>query len=250
MANDLIPSQRNPKWHRDEIILALDLYFNLEPGQITSSNPAIIELSQVLNRLPIFKERPDAVRFRNPNGVSLKLSNFLAIDPNYHGKGMQSYSQLDKRIFSEFQSNQIELKRIAKTIREAVENPTLNLSLYEMKEDVEEESLEFKEGRVLYKIHRYKERNSKLVLAKKVKHLKKYGNLDCEACTFNFQVKYGDLGKGFIECHHQIPLNQYDGIQETKLEDLVLVCSNCHRMLHRGMETVTVQNLKGLINTR
>ena len=71
---------RNPKWHRDEIILALDLYFRLDPGQISARNPAIIELSKVLNKLPIHEERPDSVKFRNPNGVGLKLSNFLAID--------------------------------------------------------------------------------------------------------------------------------------------------------------------------
>jgi 5-methylcytosine-specific restriction enzyme A len=35
---------RNPKWHRKELILALDLYFKLEPGQISSLNPEIIAL--------------------------------------------------------------------------------------------------------------------------------------------------------------------------------------------------------------
>lgn len=73
---------RNPKWQRDEIILALDLYFNLESGQMNATNNDIIELSKILNQLPIHENRPDEVRFRNPNGVALKLSNFLAIDPN------------------------------------------------------------------------------------------------------------------------------------------------------------------------
>lgn len=246
MSDKSIPAQRNPKWHRDEIILALDLYFNLK-GSISHSNPEIIELSQILNRLPIFKLRPDEVRFRNPNGTSLKLSNFLAIDPHYHGKGMQSYSRLDQEVFLEFQNKKDELRRIAKTIRAAAENLELSLKLYEIQEDGEEEKLEFREGRVLYKLHKYKERDSKLVLFKKTQHLKKYGSLDCESCDFNFQLKYGDLGKGYIECHHQVPLYQYEGIQQTRLEDLALVCSNCHRMLHRGMDTLSVGNLKRLI---
>ena len=88
---------RNPKWHRDEIILALDLYSRLEPGHISSTNPEIQELSAILNGLPIHEVRPDEAKFRNPNGVSLKLSNFLAIDPTYKGKGMQSFSKLDKK---------------------------------------------------------------------------------------------------------------------------------------------------------
>lgn len=246
MTND-IPAQRNPKWHRDEIILALDLYFKLEPGQINHSNLAIIELSEVLNRLPIFKIRPDQVRFRNPNGAAMKLGNILAIDPSYHGKGLKGGGKLEKVVFEEFQNNRGELRNIANTIRAAASNPQLCLKLYELSEDVEEEQLEFREGKVLYKLHKYKERDSKLVLLKKTQHLKKYGSLDCEACSFNFQVKYGDLGKGFIECHHQIPLNQYDGIQQTKLEDLALVCSNCHRMLHKGIETMKVKDLKGLL---
>ena len=90
---------RNPKWHRDEIILALDLYSRLEPGQISSTNSDIQELSILLNQLPIHDVRPDEAKFRNPNGVSLKLGNFLAIDPTYSGKGMQSHSKLDKKVF-------------------------------------------------------------------------------------------------------------------------------------------------------
>jgi len=242
-----IPAQRNPKWHRDEIILALDLYFKLEPGQIHGRNPAVIELSEVINRLPIFDIRPDAERFRNPNGVGLKLSNFLAIDPDYHGKGMQSYSKLDKLVFDEFSSKRNELSRIASTIRTTVADPQLRMKLYEINEEPEEALLEFREGRVMYRLHKYKERDTKLVLAKKTQHLKKYGALDCESCDFNFQVKYGDLGKGFIECHHQIPLYQYEGIQETHLDDLALVCSNCHRMLHRGMDTLSVGDLRSRV---
>lgn len=77
---------RNPKWHRDEIILALDLYFSADRGSIDDKNKKIVELSQVLNKLPLFPERPDEEKFRNPNGVTLKLSNFLAFDPTYKGK--------------------------------------------------------------------------------------------------------------------------------------------------------------------
>ena len=43
----------------------------------------MIELSHGLNALTLHPERPDAARFRNPNGVALKLANFAALDPNY-----------------------------------------------------------------------------------------------------------------------------------------------------------------------
>jgi hypothetical protein len=47
-----------------------------------------VELSRVLNSLPIHTVRPDLERFRNPNGVALKLANFAALDPAYPGRGI------------------------------------------------------------------------------------------------------------------------------------------------------------------
>ena len=74
---------KNPPWHRDEIILALDLYFGPSLGPIDDKNPKIIALSELLNKLPIFEAKPNQETFRNANGVTLKLSNFLALDPDY-----------------------------------------------------------------------------------------------------------------------------------------------------------------------
>jgi predicted HNH restriction endonuclease len=85
---------RNPNWHRDEIILALDLYFSRERGSIDDKNSKIIELSKTLNDLPLFPDRPDEEKFRNPYGVTLKLSNFLAFDPDY--KGMAAFKMSSK----------------------------------------------------------------------------------------------------------------------------------------------------------
>lgn len=223
---------RNPKWHRDEIILALDLYFRLASGKIHAGNPQVIELSRIINQLPIYEVKPDELKFRNPNGVSLKLSNFLAIDDSHSGKGMSSYSRLDAEIFNEFKNDRKRLSQIAGAIKAAVSNPILRESLSKIEnEDDDEESS--KEGEVLYKLHKYRERNKKIVAKKKAESLKKLGKLECEICGFDFHLKYGELGYGFIECHHKVPLYSLDAATETKLDDLALVCSNCHRMLHR-----------------
>lgn len=238
---------RNPKWHRDEIILALDLYFKLEPGQIHARNPAIIELSKVLNKLPIHEERPDSIKFRNPNGVGLKLSNFLALDPTYDGKGMKSFSKLDKLVFEGFENKKQLLADLAKNIKETVLNEPLNNKLYAIGEDGEDSTFFVNEGAVIYRLHKLYERNTKINNEKKAIHLKKYGQLDCEACDFNFHKTYGDLGKGYIECHHTTPLYQIAGEAITTLDDLALVCSNCHRMIHRNMDGVSVQGLRGIV---
>lgn len=184
---------RNPKWHRDEIILALDLYFKSDRGSIDARNPNIIKLSEELNQLPIFPLRPDAERFRNPNGVGLKLSNFLAIDPEHAGKGMQSHSKLDKEVFKEFVNDRKRLQAIAQRIREVLNNEPLRQTISYIEEDENEELDMVQEGQVLYRLHKYRERNASIVAAKKKSVLKATGALACEACAFDFFVKYGQI---------------------------------------------------------
>ena len=51
---------------------------------------------------------------------------------------------------------------------------------------------------------------------------------------------------GFIECHHNIPLHEKENERLTKLSDLSLLCSNCHRMIHRKKKWLTIKELKEL----
>lgn len=224
---------KNPNWHRDEIILALDLYFDKDRGAISPSNRKIIELSKILNRLPIIQEKPDEAKFRNPNGVSLKLSNFLAVDPNYNGEGMSRGSKLDKQLFNEYSSDLPLLKILALKIKKIVEDEKLLNELKYVEED--ETSDTVNEGKVIYKLHKIRERDTKIIKAKKEAFKKINGRVYCEKCGFDFEKTYGAIGKDFIECHHIIPLHKFDYIKTTKLEDLMLLCSNCHRMEHRRM---------------
>ena len=74
--------------------------------------------------------------------------------------------------------------------------------------------------------------------------LKHYG-YDCAVCGFNFESKYGTLGKEFIHVHHLKPLALTDG--EYKLDavaDLRPVCPNCHAMLHRGEVVLSIEELR------
>ena len=160
---------RNPKWHRDEIILALDLYFDKDLGPMDSRNPKIIALSELLNRLPIFDHKPDQQTFRNPNGVTLKLSNFKALDPNYKGKGMEAYSKLDKEVFEEFSSNTKLLHRIANEIRQISEDTKLSNAVSKIENDEMSETDSVKEGQLLYKLHKVRARDRRIIKEKKKK---------------------------------------------------------------------------------
>jgi 5-methylcytosine-specific restriction protein A len=238
---------RNPKWHRDEIILALDLYFSEDRGSIDSKNKNIISISQVLNDLPLFPNRPDKERFRNANGVTLKLSNFLAFDPNYKGIGMKSGSKLDKVVFEEFYWKRKELRILASKIKRIAEDPILRSKLSTIEEDDQTETDSVKEGQVLYKLHKYRERVPAIVIRKKNQAIGRFGKLNCEACTFEFEPFYGEIGNGYIECHHRTPLYRFKIDTTTTLDDLALVCSNCHRMLHRRIDTISVEDLSTMI---
>lgn len=233
-----------PKWHRDEIILALDLYYSIEPKEMDHKNPKIIELSEILNNLPIHKDRKDNQKFRNANGVGLKLSNFKAIDPDFEGKGMDRYSKLDREVFFEFKGRNDDLKSIANQIKETVSNREITQKLYRIQDEEDDEIQSVREGRVIYKLHKLRERDSKINKKKKSNYLKQNKKLDCEICGFDFYEVYGDLGKGFIEAHHRVPLAEISGETRTELKDLSLVCSNCHRMLHREIDTLSVDKLK------
>lgn len=239
---------RNPKWHRDEIILALDLYFDKDRGAIDSDNLKIIELSELLNSLPLFEYKPNKMTFRNTNGVKLKLSNFEAIDPEYNGNGMKAYSKLDKEIFEEFCSDRQLLHVIAKEIKKIATNSELSDEILKIKDDETTDLDSVKEGQILYKMHRFRERDKRIIDAKKGKVLKEIGILKCEACGFDFEKTYGSLGKGYIECHHLIPLSNFASKRETNLEDLTLLCSNCHRMIHKDLNISTIEQFKLKLN--
>lgn len=81
------------------------------------------------------------------------------------------------------------------------------------------------------------ERSDKL-RKKAIDHYTDGGRIKCKICCFDFEDFYGDYGKGFIEIHHQKPVFMFEGEDmEQKIEDAIEnvmpVCPNCHRMIHR-----------------
>lgn len=121
------------------------------------------------------------------------------------------------------------------------------LSEFDIAEVVADIDEEFPEGKELTRIHKSKERNPKVVQRKKKKVLSTNGKLACEVCGFDFAKIYGQLGYGFAECHHIVPVSQLTDGQKTKLSDLAIVCANCHRMLHKGRPLLSVGELREII---
>ena len=174
-----------------------------------------------------------------------KLENFKRLDPAYPGIGLPAGSKQDEEVWNRFSGDLHGLRREAESIRRLVETAErLDVSVLAVDEDEE-----FPEGKLAQRVHSGRERNARLVKRKKEQALARYGCLMCEVCGFNFEATYGEPGHGFIECHHLIPVTEWpEGEKTTRLEDAALVCSNCHRMLHRKRPWLSIANLRAMMN--
>ena len=94
-----------------------------------------------------------------------------------------------------------------------------------------------------YKCHLYEYRRNR-ALRNQVAQENDYV---CYVCGLKFETIYGSIGEEFIEVHHKHPI--HDGERETKPEDLVCVCSNCHSMLHRNASPLSPEELKKIIES-
>lgn len=100
--------------------------------------------------------------------------------------------------------------------------------------DEEIDEISDSEGKYRYVLHRRRERSSALRKAK-VKHFLTTNDfIHCELCRVNLNEKYpSSLSEGYIEVHHIKPLSTLMEHTPTHIDDLILLCPNCHRMVHR-----------------
>lgn len=99
------------------------------------------------------------------------------------------------------------------------------------------------EGATSIRRHMRRERLPSLVAAKKAAVLETRGHLACEACHFDFAATYGDLGANMCEVHHLEALSARPGATRTTLDDLAILCANCHRVIHATRPMWSVHQL-------
>jgi len=101
-------------------------------------------------------------------------------------------------------------------------------------------------------IKTHRKREARLRKKKIAEVLKKnHGRLACEVpnCGFNFVERYGEIGTGFAQVHHKTPLGKArDKGRNVLLSELVVVCPNCHAMIHIGGECRSIETLSALIS--
>ena len=175
--------------------------------------------------------KPKVLDFKGPNRG--KICPLTTIK-DYGTKEKIELYKLQDLVFNLFDKKLLDSKEIIK------ESFGYSLDIDEVDEGKKNERLRW---------HKYYERNP-WIIAEAKKRAKESNKFFCEVCSFNFETYYPIIGNGFIECHHITPISQ-GGIRKTRIKDLAIVCSNCHRMLHRkGGDGLypTIEKLKSIID--
>jgi predicted HNH restriction endonuclease len=110
-----------------------------------------------------------------------------------------------------------------------------------------------REGQKRRRLNIHRARESSLRRAKIEAFRREHqGRIFCEVpgCGFDFEVVYGDLGRGFAEVHHLKPLAELDSPVYTTLGDLAVVCANCHRMIHRNSDCRALETITPILNSQ
>jgi 5-methylcytosine-specific restriction protein A len=238
--------RKNPDWNRDELILACDLVWANGWHELRAEYPQVIGLSELLQR---YWAHPVEVRtetFRNPNSVGRKTTDIATQHPDYRGVPTRG-GRLDREVLAAFMTDPEEMHRQALALARAItagkdydqaSSPEL------IDPDLDEASA--REGGLLERMHLRRERD-KGIRNKAVRAFKRKGQrVACEVCGFDFAAVYGVRGEDYIECHHKVPLSA-SGATTTRVADFALLCSNCHRMIHRTRPWLGLDDLKELI---
>lgn len=200
---------------------------------------------------------------RNDTYFSQKVRNLNSHntfrEPNYatytktgHNKGYFSITDLGKQYL---QDNLVFLEYILNNNFTSDDKKEALKRVYIQKKRIEifDENIIIKEGNSVLQTSKTYNRSSKLRNIA-VEHFTKDNRIICDACCFDFEEFYGEYGKGFIEIHHKKPIFKFENENIDKAIDLALanvipVCSNCHRIIHRRKEyPLEIKTIKAKIN--
>jgi len=111
--------------------------------------------------------------------------------------------------------------------------------------EIREDEQAYSEGRTVTRTVKQRQRSRTLVKDAKERFVAKHGRLFCEVCGFDFSELYGI---DYIEAHHKRAIADYDEDDETVIDDLAMLCANCHRIIHSQTPPITIDELRQKIN--
>ncbi len=236
------PASQQPRvdWRYEEIVLVCDLVVaNGWRALDRRSDERVAELSDLLRRMSPELAAKDP-KFRNVEGVGRKAYDIATAHPDYAGEQTKG-GKTTVTVVNAFVAEPARMRKLAKAIRSAATDQAPP----PQPADLDSDQM-FDEGRTFERRHLARERDPRARERKIAKVRQVHGLLQCEACGFDFEATYGERGRDFIECHHRNPLSVV-GPTTTSLQDLALLCSNCHRMIHRYRPWLTVEQLIDLV---
>lgn len=201
----------------------------------------------LLDRLQRFKDRQHKSRYSGKLQAENKIGCIILRNIVYLEQPIY-LSKLEINFPSQIVSGKfitsVEVDRILKAV------PTrfkIDLSTIQNDAEVDNDTQLIKDGKVTYYFGKKYERdvrNRKLAI--------EIHGVNCSICGFNFKEVYGEHGENFIEVHHIKPLSMSDGEMEINpREDLIPICSNCHRMMHRQRDKILSPNeLRNMVKER
>lgn len=214
-------------WVYDELVLAADLVSRNGWTGVRAGSPQALDLATLLRRGQLHVGEVLPVNFRSTSSIQRKTYDLATADEGYEGRPTRG-GRLDAVVIAAFRADTPGMQARAVAVRDALAaGETLSVA----PEDADE--VESREGGILEHMARRRERDGGLRTRKLRAVLDAGGSLVCEVCGFDFGATYGERGEGYIEVHHVQPLH-VTGATVTRLDDLALLCANCHRMCHRG----------------
>lgn len=126
-------------------------------------------------------------------------------------------------------------------------NTALLTTIKELPPTPLEEDIKGKEGRILTRLHSYRERDPKVAKAAKALFKAKHSRLFCECCGFEPASFYGERGENRIQAHHKTAVEQLLPDSITTPADLAMVCPNCHDIIHAKRPWLDVEELKQIL---
>ena len=235
------------EWSREELILSLSAYHDDPKAMRNGNSPEARELSRILRKLGTAYDGSVPANYRSPSSVSMRTSSWQAMNVEYvdeQHRGLDKASNLAREVYHYFEPRPDLLRRTAATLKSSINHLTWEPASSTRNVQLPEDVVEASEGRLLSVRHLKRERKPGLARQKRCSVLSAGAQLECEVCSMTFAKVFGDHGDGFIEVHHRVPLSEYVSGSMTSLDDLALVCANCHRMLHWKRPWLSIAELR------
>lgn len=233
-------------WTEEELILALALYKVLPYGRMHGTNPKVIALSKILNKLPIYDEGIRPENFRSIASVSLRLSNYRSCDPECNTKGLHSSGTgLFKEIFSRYYRKDELLADAVTEIEQKYRVSIRDITSQQKNIRDKKEQIGNLQSSNFYQLHKSKEIDSSFYQKVKKYHYAK--SRICSVCRISLDEVYGKLGEDMLEYHCVKEFSTDNGLSDVCIGDYIQVCAVCHKLLDKYYGLIVFDDLKNVI---